>query len=147
VLIILLPATEMITEVVRYTSLASSRVLFIIESAHFDNQDASSVIQVTEQWAHLIILEVQSLSPGDANRFVRARLECHCAHGTYPRISEEALEELSQFFRTIGVLQRALYEVYDHLRHSEQYDDSILLSLQDIVSSFYGIRPSREEQS
>ncbi len=133
--IVLLPTSELATEVIRYGSLACRRVMFMIEYALFDGRyaDDDEDIREMSRWAPPITLRVGGLKPGDVHRFAQDRFDRHSAVGIYPRMSKQTLNSAAERLRSVAQLQSTFHGTYDaRLRRGLRYDDKHYVTFGDI---------------
>ena len=133
-LVVLLPSPELPDEVIRYARMLNSpKVLFLTESAYLGTDAVAEVVRQLEAWVPPITLHVGLLDPGDAQRFAEDRLTRHSAAGTYPRLSEDAIELVAKHCRSVAMLQRFLHGTYEHKRKSGLgYTEADLVTVEDI---------------
>ncbi|WP_143532250.1 ATP-binding protein [Saccharothrix sp. ALI-22-I] len=133
--VVLLPSpNELVDEVVNYARMYSSaKVLFLTESAYLGPDEVADVVRRMETWVPPITLYVGPLDPGDAERFTKDRLSRHTEVGSYPRISDDAMELVAKLCQTVAMLQRYLHGTYEHrLDSGLGYTEIDLVSVEDI---------------
>ncbi|WP_158851588.1 ATP-binding protein [Saccharothrix deserti] len=134
-LVVLLPSpNELVDEVIRYARMFSSaKVLFLAESAYLDPDDVADVVRQLETWVPPITLYLGPLDSGDAERFTEDRLSRHAEVGSYPRMSDDAMELVAKLCQTVAMLQRYLHGTYEHrLDSGLSYTEADLVSVEDI---------------
>ncbi|GAB3009261.1 hypothetical protein GCM10027184_79030 [Saccharothrix stipae] len=134
-LIVLLPSpNELVDEVIRYARvLSNAKVLFLTESAYLGTDEVADVVRQLETWVPPITLHVGPLDPGDAQRFAEDRLSRHAAAGTYPRMSDDAIELVAKHCQSVAMLQRFLHGTYEHkLETGLGYTEADLVTVEDI---------------
>ncbi|GAA0234628.1 hypothetical protein GCM10010492_36930 [Saccharothrix mutabilis subsp. mutabilis] len=142
VLLILLPSpNELLDEVVRYAKqLSSPRVLFFAESAFFRADDIAELVRRTEAWVPPVTLLVGKLETGDQHRFAKDRLLRHTDVGTYPQLSDQAVELLGKICQSVAMLQRILHGTYERkLTSGLSYTDTDLVTVDDIRAYLNGL--------
>jgi hypothetical protein len=139
VLVVLLPSpNELADEVILYCRVLSSpRVLFLAESAYFDEDDVADIVRSLETWVPPVTLSVGRLDSGDAQRFVRDRLERHRERFSYPDLAEDAVELLARLCQSIAMLQGITHGVYERWLHTaDPIADPGHLTVDDIRALF-----------
>ncbi|MFE2757905.1 hypothetical protein ACFXGA_38475 [Actinosynnema sp. NPDC059335] len=134
-LILLLPSpNELVDEVIRYARvLSNAKVLFLAESAYLGTDEVADVVRQLETWVPPITLHVGPLDPGDAQRFAEDRLTRHSAAGTFPRMSDDAIELVAKHCQSVAMLQRFLHGTYEHkLETGLGYTETDLVTVEDI---------------
>lgn len=134
-LVVLLPSpNELVDEVIRYArTLNSAKVLFLAESAYLGTDEVADVVRQLETWVPPIALHVGPLDPGDAQRFAEDRLSRHAKAGTYPRMSDDAIELVAKHCQSVAMLQRFLHGTYEHKRETGLgYTEADLVTVEDI---------------
>lgn len=145
--IVLLPTSELATEVIRYGSLACRRVMFMIEFALVDGRyaDDDENIRAMSRWAPPITLRVGGLKPGDVHRFAQDRFDRHSAVGIYPRMSKQTLNSAAERLRSVAQMQSTFHGTYAaRLRRGLRYDDKHYVTIGDI--STYQVDEFRDGQ-
>ncbi|MFC5059186.1 hypothetical protein [Saccharothrix xinjiangensis] len=138
-LVVLLPSpNELVDEVIRYARvLRSAKVLFLTESAFLGPDDVADVVRRLETWVPPVALRVGLLDEGDARRFAADRLDRHAEAGSYPRMSDEAVELVAKLCQSVAMLQRFLHGTYEHkLESGLSYTEADLVSVEDIRAFF-----------
>ncbi|GLW91251.1 ATP-binding protein [Actinokineospora globicatena] len=106
-LVVLLPPVELPAELRWYAGAARERMILFTESSH-----------LREAPDDVTTLPLGSLTPGDVDRFVTARL--NAAHPTIPPLAPSAIEWIEHRWSPIGLsadaLRRLLYEAYEDVR-------------------------------
>ncbi|PRY37832.1 ATP-binding protein [Umezawaea tangerina] len=138
-LVILLPPTdELIEELVRYATLARRKMVIFAESAYLNQGQVNDLVAGRGNRDSTIVLGVGQLREGDVRRFVRDRLERHSDSGEYPWMDDETIEKVAVPLRSIGTVQRILYEVYEDRRRSGlTYSRGDVVTYQDITEFVY----------
>lgn len=113
-LIVLLPSTELVDELVQYTQDVGQRMVFFAETtAELSNDHRLRMDQAGA--IPPVHLQVGRLDSADAGVFASERL--HPLRDVLPPVAKTALEELiSRRLVSIGEVQRLLYGVYAQLR-------------------------------
>lgn len=139
VLVVLLPTPgELAAEVVRYArAFAGPKVLFLTESDLLDPDEVADIVRQLEAWVPPVALHVGALEEGDARMFAQDRLKRHSKVGVYPRMSDEAIDFLSGWAKSVAQLQRTLHGTYESRRNrglSCGEDD--VVTVDDIIAFF-----------
>jgi hypothetical protein len=123
-----------VDEVIRYArTLNSAKVLFLTESAYLDAAEVADVVRQLETWVPPITLHVGPLDTGDAQRFAEDRLSRHAGAGSYPRMSDDAIELVAKHCQSVAMLQRFLHGTYEHKRETGLgYTEADLVTVEDI---------------
>lgn len=128
--VVLLPASELVNEVVRYAAMACARVLFMIEHALLDDEED---IRAMQRWAPPVLLRVAGLKHGDVARYAKDRLQRHANVGIFPRMSERTLESAAQRLRTAAQMQSTFHGTYAaRLRDGRRYDSKSYVTAGEI---------------
>ncbi|QFZ22157.1 ATP-binding protein [Saccharothrix syringae] len=138
-LVLLLPSpNELVDEVIRYARvLRSAKVLYLAESAFLGPDEVSDLVRQLETWVPPVTLCVGPLDRGDAQRFAVDRLKRHAEVGTYPRMSDEAIELVANLCQSVAMLQRFLHGTYEQkLESGLSYTEADLVSVEDIRAFF-----------
>jgi len=137
-LVVLLPKSDLVNEVLRYAALARARILFLVESEHLRDDEVDEIVDGLQQWSQPIVLSVGSLSPGDVRRFASDRLTRHRALGTYPDLDQDTMAAMENLLKSIGETQRALHGTYElKRRNGVDYDENGSVTYQEIVEFRY----------
>ncbi|PPK67615.1 hypothetical protein V5P93_005358 [Actinokineospora auranticolor] len=138
VLVVLLPATDLVDEVVSYAHLAGRKTLFFTESSYLDERHAHLVRQGTAKVPiPPVALRVGSLRTGDVARFAADRLGRH-DRGHFPTMSATTVRSMAGPLRSIAMLQRVLSGVYeDRKNRGDRYSDTDEITFADITEYFY----------
>ncbi|MFD9738275.1 AAA family ATPase [Umezawaea sp. NPDC059074] len=139
VLVVLLPTPgELAAEVVQYArAFAGPKVLFMAESDLLDPEEVADVVRQLEAWVPPITLHVGALEDGDVRRFVEDRLQRHSTVGTYPRMSDEAVDFLGGWAKSVAQLQRTLHGTYEHrLGRGLSFGEEDVVTVDDILAFF-----------
>ncbi|MEU4743091.1 hypothetical protein AB0G02_21865 [Actinosynnema sp. NPDC023658] len=134
-LVVLLPSpNELVDEVIRYARvLSNAKVLFLTESAYLGTNEVADVVRQLETWVPPITLHLGPLDPGDAQRFAEDRLSRHADAGTFPRMSDDAIELVAKHCQSVAMLQRFLHGTYEHkLETGLGYTEADLVTVEDI---------------
>jgi hypothetical protein len=135
-LVILLPDTEIPSEVIKYSSLARERMLIIVESRWYLDDQVRKVVDGAS--IPPVVLEVGALKEGDAQRFVNARFKKSSVQGTYPALEADTVKKAAKWWNTIGYLNATLYGTYDwKLREEDAYDATGVVSYEHILEYMY----------
>lgn len=133
-LVVLLPESDLVNEVLRYAALARARTLFLVESAHLRDDAVDKIVDGLQQWGQPVVLSVGSLSPGDVRRFASDRLARHRELGTYPDMDQETMAAMENLLKSIGETQQALHGTYElKRRNGVDYDENGSVTYQEIV--------------
>jgi hypothetical protein len=134
VLIILLPSPgDLVNEVIRYAALVEPRLLFVLESALFEERNVYTIRNTRGALIPPITLNVGPLRPGDAKAFIKDRLTRHSDRGIYPGMTEETMDAVARLLQSVAQLQRALSDTYRTLLHSgRRYDKDSLVTVDDV---------------
>jgi hypothetical protein len=142
VLLVLQPSpNELLDEFVRYAKqLSSPRVLYFAESAYFGADDLAELVRRLEAWVPPVTLLVGKLDAGDQFRFAKDRLLRHTDAGTYPQLSDQAVELLSRICQSVAMLQRILHGTYERkLTSGLGYTETDLVTVDDIRAYLNGL--------
>ncbi|NUT46603.1 MAG: ATP-binding protein [Saccharothrix sp.] len=134
-LVVLLPSpNELVDEVIRYArTLNSAKVLFLAETAYLSTDEVADLVRQLESWVPPITLHLGPLDPGDAERFTKDRLARHAEAGSYPRMSDDAMELVAKLCQTVAMLQRYLHGTYEHrLDSGLGYTEADRVTVEDI---------------
>jgi hypothetical protein len=134
VLIVLLPSPgDLVNEVIRYAALVEPRMLFVVESALFEERNVYEIRNSPGALIQPITMSVGELQPGDAKAFIKDRLTRHSDRGIYPGMTEETMEAVARLLQSVAQLQRALSGTYGTLLHSGQrYDKNSFVTVDDV---------------
>lgn len=139
VLVVLLPTPgELAAEVVQYArAFAGPKVLFVAESDMLDAEEVADIVRQLEAWVPPLTLHVGALQEGDARRFVDDRLQRHSKVGGYPRMSDEAVEFLAGWAKSVAQLQRTLHGTYESRRgRGLSCGEGDVVTVDDIIAFF-----------
>ncbi|MGH3902813.1 MAG: hypothetical protein ACRDTE_01225 [Pseudonocardiaceae bacterium] len=116
VVVVLLPPSDLVEEIINYARLVRPRLLFFAESS-FVNEHSGWQSRLGSSCVPPIRLAVGILEPDDGFLFADTRLESHRGDGITPSVSEATMDELQKKrpALTIGQLQRLLCGVYGEL--------------------------------
>lgn len=134
ILIILLPSPgDLVNEVIRYAALVEPRVLFVLESALFEERNVHTIRNTRGALIPPITLNVGPLRPGDAKAFIKDRLTRHSDRGIYPGMTEETMDAVARLLQSVAQLQRVLSGTYKTLLHSgRRYDKDSFVTVDDV---------------
>ncbi|EWC59573.1 hypothetical protein UO65_5114 [Actinokineospora spheciospongiae] len=115
--VVLLPTPgDLVLEVVRYAKMFSSpRVVFLAESSLLGDS-LMEIEEELEDFRPPVVVQMQTLSARDVDRFVDDRLSRHAGSGVYPRVSPEGLRTLAMISPSVKTLQRAAHGTFKMLR-------------------------------
>ncbi|ADJ49858.1 hypothetical protein AMES_8033 [Amycolatopsis mediterranei S699] len=136
VLVILLPSTEVPEEVVRYGGWVPERTLFVMESAHFEDNHLKVINNRLKDYGRLIHVHVGKLKNGDFTRFANDRLTRRAQTGEYPRMSEKTLQSLEGGSRSVSQMQILLHGTYEFLKADPLEYGRTMLVTQEHISEF-----------
>jgi hypothetical protein len=135
-LVILLPDTEIPREVIKYSSLVRERVLMIVESRWYLDDQVRKVVDGAP--IPPVVLEVGALKEGDAQHFVDDRFSKSSGQGKYPALGADTVKKAAKWWDTIGYLNTTLYGAYEwKLREEDAYDATSVVSYEHILEYMY----------
>lgn len=137
VLIVLLPPSELIEELVTYATDVPQRIVFFAEIST-GVPDTKRHRLDNAGHAPPVYLEVGRLGRHDARRFAAQRLR-DVPEGTLPRIAPEALDDYTRFRRHVSIreVEQLLYGLYEQLRVQADRPDEV--TFQHISQYFMSI--------
>lgn len=149
VLIVLLPSTDLLDEILTYAQLVPRKTLLLIESASFSTKEDVFRPAGIKSVAAPMTLEVERIRLDEIRTFVRHRLD-HPRHQgmVYPNVSDKALEWVRTlgFPYTIGLLQNVFASLYARLlENGADYDPSRDVTEQEITRMTMDILPGKGE--
>lgn len=113
--VVLLPPSDLVSEIIKYAGLVRPRLLFFAESSYLEAHSGWQS-RLPPAPAPPIALAVGILETRDGYVFSEERLRHH-GDGRMPRVSEKTMNKLQDYkpSLTIGQLQRLLFGVYEDL--------------------------------
>jgi energy-coupling factor transporter ATP-binding protein EcfA2 len=138
-LAVLLPPTgDLADELVRYAGLVRRRMVMFAESAYLSESQVNDLIPSRNARATTIVLGIGVLGEGDVKRFTENRMRRHENTGAFPRMDENTISRVAGPQRSIGSVQRILYEVYEDRRRSGiRYTERDRITYEDITAFFF----------
>lgn len=138
--VVLLPPTELLAEVVEYARFTQRRLLFMVETAEVDliERKWSEVADVSS--AEPLRLKVSLLKEGDGWEFVKSRHRLHPKGDACPKVTESAVQKVIETWKpSIGQLQTLLYGIYNEMLVEQRAEARTEVSFDDIKDLFFSM--------